>query len=166
MFPNAGDECEVLGCVLGFHGDAVTLRWEVVSNQDTTCELRTGVGLPLVLTRRMTLCAERPALLIEESVRNEGAVAVPFLWGHHPAFPAITGARIDLPTGIRIDAEPRAAADYSDVNGLCLSYPTGSCPAGNSTQCPAPGSSACCMSPASTGAGRRCDSPAACPASE
>lgn len=35
--------------------------------------------------------------------------------------PAITGARIDLPTGIWIDREPRTTADYS--NRLMLRHP-------------------------------------------
>ena len=38
-----------------------------------------------------------PALRIDELVRSEAAVPSAFLLGHHPAFLATEGARIDLP---------------------------------------------------------------------
>ncbi len=50
----------------------------------------------------MKLAADRPVLYLEEEVVNESSFAVPFLWGHHPAFgpPLVAeGSEIDLPAG-------------------------------------------------------------------
>ncbi|HZV74963.1 MAG TPA: DUF4432 family protein [Conexibacter sp.] len=116
LFPNAGDECEVNGVPLAFHGEASLAAWDVVEVSPAACTLRTAVRLPLVLTRRMTLSSDRAALLIEESVVNESELETPFLWGHHPAFPAVPGAHVDLPS-CQVRAEPRMAGGLGDATG-------------------------------------------------
>lgn len=97
LFPNAGAECEVLGVPLPFHGEASASRWDVDAQGPASLTVTTAARLPLVLTREMTLDAERPLLRIAETVRNEADMEVQFLWGHHPAFRAVAGAHIDLP---------------------------------------------------------------------
>jgi hypothetical protein len=112
LFPNAGAACEYRGVPLAFHGEASLSQWEVVHQADDQCELRVAARLPLVLSRRMSLAPDRPAVLIEETVTNVSDLEVPYLWGHHPVFPAREGARIDLPGGtVRPEPADRAGLD-------------------------------------------------------
>jgi hypothetical protein len=103
LFPNAGGAGTVLGTPLPFHGEVSRAAWSAEwheSGRDVT--LSSGTRLPLVIHRRMRLNPIRPVLTIEETIENESALAVPYIWGHHPAFGpplAATGARIDLPAG-------------------------------------------------------------------
>lgn len=71
----------------------------VLQASSTAATLRVGARLPLVLERRMSLDPERPVLRLEETVSNCADAPTPFLWGHHPAFAAKVGMRIDLPPG-------------------------------------------------------------------
>lgn len=103
LFPNAGGAGTVLGTPLPFHGEVSRTTWSAEwheSGRDVT--LSSGTRLPLVIHRRMRLDPVRPVLVIEETIENESALTVPYIWGHHPAFGpplAATGARIDLPAG-------------------------------------------------------------------
>jgi galactose mutarotase-like enzyme len=127
LFPNAGPECTVDSVPLPFHGEASASRWEVVDRSGTSVRLRTAARLPLVLERRMTLSEEMPAVLLDEVVRNESGRAVRFAWGHHPAFEALPGMRIDLPkgpllgdaemTGELADVEPGASGQWPLIAG-------------------------------------------------
>ena len=115
LFPNAGAPCTVMGVPLPFHGEVSTARWEVVEQAPDAVTLRTPARLPLVLERRMRLEGDRPILRIEESVRADADVTVPFLWGHHPAFAATDGACIDLPEGVIVDVDAAYGAPYGDL---------------------------------------------------
>jgi hypothetical protein len=103
LFPNAGGGGTVLGTPLPFHGEVSRAAWSAQwheAGRDLT--VSSGTRLPLVIHRRMRLDKARPVLTIEETIENESALTVPYIWGHHPAFGpplAATGARIDLPTG-------------------------------------------------------------------
>lgn len=104
LFPNAAAECTVGGVPLPYHGEVSSAQWEIVRASATGVDLRVAARLPLVLERRMRLAGEPPSLLIEERVVNESALPVDFIWGHHPAFVARPGAKIDLPPGeVRVD---------------------------------------------------------------
>lgn len=107
LFPNAGAPCTVDGVPLPFHGEASSTQWEIVDADAVSAVLRTPVRLPLVLERRMRLDPERAVLFVEETLSNESALTVPYVWGHHPAFDAVAGASLDLP-----DATARVPADY------------------------------------------------------
>ena len=106
LFPNAGPPSTVLGVPLPFHGEVSRAAWEVVDATETAVTLRTPARLPLILERRMSLDPVRAVLRVEEQVTTDADVAVPFLWGHHPAFAAPVGARIDLPPGVRASVDP------------------------------------------------------------
>lgn len=103
LFPNAGGAGTVLGTPLPFHGEVSRATWSAdwhEAGRDVT--LSSGTRLPLVIHRRMRLAADRPVLFLEETIENESALTVPYVWGHHPAFGpplAAPGARIDLPAG-------------------------------------------------------------------
>ena len=106
LFPNAGPPTTVLEVPLPFHGEVSRSTWEVVNAGPASVTLRTPARLPLILERRMTLDPARPVLRVEETVSCDADLAVPFLWGHHPAFAAPAGATIDLPAGVRASVDP------------------------------------------------------------
>jgi galactose mutarotase-like enzyme len=117
LFPNAGAESIVDGVPVAFHGEASLARMDVEAVEEGACTLRTTARLPLELVRRVHLSSELPALHIEETVTNVGARPVPFLWGHHPTFPAVAGSRIDLPGKPRVHVEPQTPGPLTPTTG-------------------------------------------------
>jgi galactose mutarotase-like enzyme len=115
LFPNAGAACEVLGVPLPFHGEVSTARWDVTDATSDAVTLTTPTRLPLILERRMRLATDSSTLYIEETVRLDADMPVPFLWGHHPAFTATSGARIDMPEGITAVADDGYATEDADL---------------------------------------------------
>ncbi len=106
LFPNAGAEGVINGVPVAFHGETALARLRVLSQSRAACTLRAVARMPLELTRTVRLSPDLAALLIEETATNVGARPVPFLWGHHPTFPAIAGSRIDLPGSPTVVVEP------------------------------------------------------------
>lgn len=117
-FPNAGQTSVVDGVTHPFHGEATTSRWSVLEQSDTRCVLHVPARSPLELRRTMTLDPDLAVLRLDEVVTNVGAVPADFVWGHHPAFPATAGARIDYPAGARIrpDVERSAGVALTPVS--------------------------------------------------
>lgn len=109
LIPNSGAACVVDGVPMSFHGDASLAEWTVLSAAGDRCELRCPTRLPLVVERTMEIDAERPVLRVEEQVVNESDLELAFLWGHHPVFPAVAGARLDLPACV-VEPETSIAA--------------------------------------------------------
>lgn len=114
LFPNAGAACEVAGVRLPFHGEVSTARWQVHETTARSVVLSTPARLPFVLERRMELDGDRPVLRVTETVCNQSALAVPYVWGHHPAFDAVPGARIDLPAA-RVEVPADYDPDHNDL---------------------------------------------------
>jgi len=98
-FPNAGLPSVVDGVPHPFHGEAAVSSWKVEHFSELECELTVAARSPLLLRRAMFLDPVLPVLRIEGEVRNEGHVEVDFVWGHHPAFPAVAGTVVDYPEG-------------------------------------------------------------------
>ncbi|OLF05178.1 hypothetical protein BLA60_37305 [Actinophytocola xinjiangensis] len=122
LFPNAGAACEVAGVPLAFHGEVSAAEWSVVDSGRGFAVLDCAARLPLVLRRRMTLEDRRPVLVIEETVTNVAGFPVDFLWGHHPAFEARPGARLDLPdaaTHVPADHDP----EFNDLRAGSARWP-------------------------------------------
>jgi galactose mutarotase-like enzyme len=115
LFPNGGSQCVVDGTPLPFHGEVSTAQWEVVHADESSATIRCPTRLPLVIERSMLLSATDAALIVEERVWNESPLEVSFTWGHHPAFAAAPGMKIDLPTGTPISASPDYETDLTDV---------------------------------------------------
>jgi galactose mutarotase-like enzyme len=46
------------------------------------------VRAPFYVEKTLRLRAERPVLEVEETITNDGAEPIEFMWGHHPAFGA------------------------------------------------------------------------------
>lgn len=115
LFPNGGSACTVAGVPLPFHGEVSRARWRIDEQSEQAVTISTPTRLPLVLERHMRLAPDRAALLIDETVRADAAIAMPFLWGHHPAFLANEGAHIDLPPGTAVIADADYETDLSDI---------------------------------------------------
>ena len=93
LFPNAGNACHYKGAEFGFHGEICKVPWEHSVLEDTRQRaavkfwVRT-VRAPFLVEKTLSLEAGRPTLVIEETITNEGAEPMDFMWGHHPAFGA------------------------------------------------------------------------------
>lgn len=89
IVPSIGGGGNWRGVRFGGYCESNQLPWEYEVECDTEecitlrCFVRLN-KLPLELTRRMTLTANSPALVMEETVTNIGLEPVPFQWGWHP----------------------------------------------------------------------------------
>jgi hypothetical protein len=114
IFPSGGGPATDQGIELPFHGEVSTVPWdyEIRASGPERGEVRFSVATtrtPFRLERTMTLEADRPTILFEERLTNEGAVALDYMWGHHPAFgaPFLGGScRLDVPARL-IAANPQ-----------------------------------------------------------
>ena len=87
VFPNGGSATDEHGVEWGMHGEAWLAPWEVVDGDDRSVTCRTRlVRSPFELTKRVSL--REGCVVVEETVRNVGGVAVEVMWSHHPAFGA------------------------------------------------------------------------------
>lgn len=104
MFPNVGDECTVDGVPHPVHGEVSSAPAEVVRASADELVLRSPTRLPVRLERTFRVAADRPVLRVLERIVNDSDLPFAYAWGHHPAFAATTGMRIDLPPGpVRFD---------------------------------------------------------------
>jgi galactose mutarotase-like enzyme len=127
LFPNAGADCVVDGVPLPFHGETSAARWDVLGQDAASVTLRAAARLPLTIERRMALAPDAATLLIEEVASNESDREVAYAWGHHPAFAALPGMRIDVPAGAvhaddgmdgpLADVAPGAVGAWPSVDG-------------------------------------------------
>ncbi len=115
MFPNAGAGCVLGGVPHPVHGEASVAPWEVIDRAGRhELTLRCFTHTPLVLTRTMRLDPERPRLDIRESIENRSDLPFPYAWGHHPAFAAPSGTRLELGPA-RYRNEPGLATPEADL---------------------------------------------------
>jgi len=104
ILPNGGPACSYKGVEFGLHGEISTVPWDCQIEVDTPDEVRVTLSVrpfrtPFYLRRTMSLHSGQPSLLIEETLTNEGAEPMRFMWGHHPAYgaPFISDAcRVDV----------------------------------------------------------------------
>jgi galactose mutarotase-like enzyme len=107
ILPNGGPACTYKGVEFGLHGEITTIPWDYSIETDTPDEVRVTLFVrpfrtPFHLQRTMILRRDQPALIIEETLTNEGAEPMDYMWGHHPAFGAPflgPNCRVDLPAG-------------------------------------------------------------------
>lgn len=112
LFPNEGMGGTYHDVPMAFHGDVSMTRWAVERQDADSCVLSVPSRLPLVLTREMRLAPDSATLLITETVTNDSDLPFHFLWGHHPVFPSIPGAVIDVPEGSTAWAEPSQPSPF------------------------------------------------------
>ena len=107
ILPNGGPACAYKGVEFGLHGEISTIPWDYRIEVDTPEEIRVTLSVrpfrtPFYLQRTMTLRSGEASILLEETLTNEGAETMDYMWGHHPAFGApflSPDCRIDLPEG-------------------------------------------------------------------
>lgn len=113
--PMGGNDPSSHGAEYGIHGESALLPWEYEITRDDrrrvevtlACDL---VRFPFHVERSLALERGGTALVVEESVTNEGRVELPLVWLQHIAFgePLLSSdARIDLPGGrVAVESEP------------------------------------------------------------
>jgi hypothetical protein len=104
-FPTGGNPCEYQGMPFGAHGEVPTLPFDYSVLEDTVERValrfraRT-VRTPFLVEKDVSLERGAAVLRFDERITNEGRVALPVMWGQHPALGAPfiePGCRIDLP---------------------------------------------------------------------
>lgn len=126
MFPNAGAGCVVDGIPHPVHGEASVAPWRVIDRAGPR-EVTLGcyTHTPLALTRRMRLDPGRPRLEIEETIHNPSGLSIPYAWGHHPAFDAPPGTRLEM-DGVRYRCETGLDVPEADLGpGSAGGWPWG-----------------------------------------
>ncbi len=104
-FPTGGNSCEFQGMPFGAHGETPTLPWEYSVTEDTPERIGVRfrvrlVRTPFFIEKEVSLARGTAVLSFTERITNEGRVALPVMWGQHPALGAPfiePGCRIDLP---------------------------------------------------------------------
>lgn len=120
MFPNAGAGCTVGGIPHPVHGEVSMAPWEIVERSgDGEVTLRCRTHTPLTLTRRMLLDPESPRLELEEEINNPSELDFHYAWGHHPAFAAPPGTRLELEEGTRFEADAALDTAEADLRPGC-----------------------------------------------
>ena len=119
MFPNAGAACSVNSIPHPVHGEVSMAPWQVVDRSGPNeVTLRSYTHTALVLTRTMRLDPGRPRLELDEQIVNLSDAPLRYLWGHHPAFEAPPGTRLEL-EGARFECEPSLGAPEADLPPDC-----------------------------------------------
>lgn len=103
--PNGGVSVVYKGAQLPFHGELLTLPWdvEILENRPEVVSVRFSVRTlrtPFLLEKTLTLRSGRPVVEIRERLTNLAAEDMDIMWGHHPAFgpPFLDDTcRIDVP---------------------------------------------------------------------
>lgn len=87
LVPNAGPEREHDGARQGYHGEASVAAWDVLSHDESSCELETHLSTaPLRLLRRVGVAGD--ALTVTDEIHNLSPDAVETRIVQHPAFGA------------------------------------------------------------------------------
>lgn len=104
-FPNGGQSVQYKGTVLPFHGELLTLPFDVEILEDAPDRVSVRLAVetmrtPFRLEKTLSLNADGGVLEIDERLINLASEPQDVMWGHHPAFgpPFVDETcRIDLP---------------------------------------------------------------------
>lgn len=104
-FPNGGQSVLYKGAELPFHGELLTVPFDVEVLEDTPERVSVRLSTetmrtPFRLEKTLTLATDSAALTIDERLLNLADEPFEVMWGHHPAFgpPFVDDScRIDLP---------------------------------------------------------------------
>ena len=98
MFPNAGDACVSDGLFHGFHGEASVSPWQVCVTPDRIRLTRRFFGVPVRMTRELTLAGD--VLCLHETALSDGPSPVRVIWGQHVTFGSdLVAAPVIIETG-------------------------------------------------------------------
>lgn len=91
ILPSTGrsPEGDYKGAEFGLHGETTTLPWNfrIVEDSPEKVSIDFWVRLyrtPFYIEKRLSLMGDKPILIIEEKLVNEGYEEMFFSWGHHP----------------------------------------------------------------------------------
>jgi hypothetical protein len=129
MFPTLGAPADYYGGELGQHGEVAMLPWDVTIERDAPDEIAVTFEVrcrrsPFRLRRTMSLTGTA-TLQINETVVNEGAEELEFMWGHHPVLGSpflAPGCILSLPGG-RVQPMERVDGVYRP-QGTSAKWPT------------------------------------------
>lgn len=99
--PVAGTTDDFDGTPYGLHGESALVSWDAtVERSADAVSLRLETDLvryPFRLERELRLGADEPTLVVDETIENEGGVAVPYIWQQHLALgPPLVGPDAEL----------------------------------------------------------------------
>ncbi|MGH9160963.1 MAG: DUF4432 family protein [Vicinamibacteraceae bacterium] len=88
VFPNGGEACTYKGAELGYHGEASMAAWHFeLAPERGEVRLTTRLARsPFAMCRTMRVAPDRPVLVMDERITNEGDEPMDYMWGHHPAY--------------------------------------------------------------------------------
>ena len=120
LFPTYGSRTLYYGAQIGVHGEACLYPWtcEIVRDEPDDVTVSLSLRLrrsPFLLRKTLQLTGDRPALQIRETVVNESAAELSFMWGQHPAFGV---PFLDDSVRIRLAGSPEVIA-LADVAENC-----------------------------------------------
>lgn len=124
LVPNAGDPCAVEGIPLPFHGEWSRARVTVVNREEYGITVQSGLRLPLVARRSISVDPNNRAVTIKQSITNVGSSQTPYVWGEHPAFALSPNARLHIPAGSVRSAAVRVGTHQDVLVDAEGSWPT------------------------------------------
>lgn len=101
MIPNAGFPSLGQHGIVGYHGEAWSQAWEVLTQSPTSICLRTALTTSPIAIQR-TISLSKQILEVNDEVSNSSNAEIEFIWGHHPAFSTLL---IDETTEVFINAQ-------------------------------------------------------------
>lgn len=123
LCPNAGAPREVHGAPVGFHGEAVTARWDVLDATASCIRLRLRLfSVPVVIDRDLRV--EDGGVVVVDQVSNTSDVRLEIDYVSHPALggPFLDGA-VSIDTNARsFTSDPETACDPQG-QGTALAWP-------------------------------------------
>lgn len=116
LFPNIGNSCDYKGARLGIHGVVCNIRWDYSIERDEVDDISVRfyvhtIRTPFYLEKTLTLKLHDPVLYMDESITNEGAIPLEFMWGHHPVFGPMfldDSCRIDVKGDVKIITDEKS----------------------------------------------------------
>jgi len=130
IFPNAGGPCEYKGALLGLHGEVALLPWEYRILEDSPKRIAVRFSivtcrLPFRVEKTVTLEANSPALVLEETVTNLAGEPMEFMWGHHPAFgkPFLSGDCVIRIKKASVMVAPGDGESFSNLKQGAATWP-------------------------------------------
>lgn len=123
LCPNAGAPRLVHGAPVGFHGEAVTARWHLVSSTPSSARLRLELfSVPVVIERELRV--EGGTVQISDEVRNVSDVPLEIDYVSHPAFGgAFLDGDVTIATNARTFTADPETADGVIAAGRSTSWP-------------------------------------------
>lgn len=123
LLPNAGDPCTVEGVPLPFHGEWSRAQVTVVEQATHGITVQSGLRLPMVARRSISVDPLSRSVTISQSITNVGGSRTPYVWGEHPAFALSPNARLHIPANIVQSAAVSVGTHQDVLIGAAGSWP-------------------------------------------